>query len=315
MAEAVGDLAGRLAGRLIPAVPVPFSVDGRLDRTAQQAYARWMAHEDVGAVALWVHTGRGLWLSDDQRIEVLQTWREAAPHLPLVCGVGVPRAAAETTVNETVRLARAAQAGGAAAVMVHPPGLLRGDPALGQRVLELHRAVADVGLPTIAFYLYEDAGGVAYGRELVQELLEIPGVIGIKIATLDSVMTYQDLASVVPASSLLITGEDRFLGYSLMAGARAALIGMGAACTDVMAALLRAWFDQRLAEFVRLSAAVDRFAAVTFTAPMEGYVQRMLWALEADGVLPGEFRDPFGPVLTRQDRERVRRAVADLRAR
>ena len=37
---------------------------------------------------------------------------------------------------------------------------------------------------------------------------------------------------------LLITGEDRFLGYSLMMGARAALIGMGAALTDIQAQLL-----------------------------------------------------------------------------
>ncbi len=36
----------------------------------------------------------------------------------------------------------------------------------------------------------------------------------------------------------MITGEDRFLGYSLMCGTRATLIGMGAACTALPAALL-----------------------------------------------------------------------------
>ena len=41
---------------------------------------------------------------------------------------------------------------------------------------------------------------------------------------------------------LLITGEDRFLGYSLMCGAEAALIGMAAACTDLQAELLRSFW-------------------------------------------------------------------------
>ena len=64
------------------------------------------------------------------------------------------------------------------------------------------------------------------------------------MATLDSVMTFQDVAGLLATEApgkLVITGEDRFLGYSLMCGARAALIGMGAACTDLQADLLRAY--------------------------------------------------------------------------
>src|SRR5262249_54549159 len=110
-----------------------------------------------------------------------------------------------------------------------------------------------------------------------------------------------------------VTGEDRFLGYSLMLGAHAALIGMAAACTDVMIRLLDAWFrgdDQR---FRRVSAMVDRFAQDTFTQPMEGYIQRMLWALEAEGVLGPGARDPWCPPPARNERERTARAVALLR--
>ena len=62
-----------------------------------------------------------------------------------------------------------------------------------------------------------------------------------------------------------------------------------------------------------LSHAVDRFAAATFVDPMEGYVQRMLWALADDGVLPSEASDPFGPGLSALERSRVRGAVRELR--
>ena len=96
----------------------------------------------------------------------------------------------------------------------------------------------------------------------------------------------------------MITGEDRFLGYSLMCGARAALIGMGAACTAVQAALLSSYKSGRAEEFLRLSRLVDDLAVHTFRAPMEGYIQRMLWCLVHQGVLPAEAaHDPWGPAL------------------
>ena len=72
-------------------------------------------------------------------------------------------------------------------------------------------------------------------HRFIVELLARPEVLGIKIATLDSVMTFQEIAGLVKSRApgkLVITGEDRFLAYSLMCGGRAALIGMAAACTE-----------------------------------------------------------------------------------
>ena len=283
-----------------------------------------MAAQQVGGVAVWAHTGRGLLLNDEQRASVLADWRAALPSKPVICGVGVPRGARLKTaagacthqvIDETVRLAREARDGGAAAVMVHPPTALRSLRDLDGRVIDLHCAVASVGLPVLAFYLYEAAGGISYAPETVGQLLSIEGVVGIKLATLDSVMTYQDVAKVVKQmpGALLITGEDRFLGYSLMAGAQCALIGMAAACTDVMVELMSAWIRKDLPRFHALSAPIDRFAEATFRAPMEGYVQRMLWALEADGMLQ-RARDPWAPQLAKGEREQVVEAVRALRA-
>ena len=38
-----------------------------IDTLAQERYARWMARQPVGGVAVWAHTGRGLRLSESQR--------------------------------------------------------------------------------------------------------------------------------------------------------------------------------------------------------------------------------------------------------
>ena len=113
-------------------------------------------------------------------------------------------------------------------------------------------------------------------------------------------MTFQRIAALMRShpDKLLITGEDRFLGYSVMLGARAALIGMGAALPDLQAELLRAWRDRQYERFIASSALCDRLAQATFIEPMEGYIRRMLWAAAADGAFRRDScDDPWGPAL------------------
>jgi 4-hydroxy-tetrahydrodipicolinate synthase len=168
----------------------------------------------------------------------------------------------------------------------------------------------------IAFYLYEAAGGVAYDDATLHAILELPRVVGVKVATLDSVVTFQRIAALARAhpGKLLITGEDRFLGYSVLLGARAALIGMGAALTDLPARLLTAYRERDFGTFLSLTSVLDAFGSTMFAAPVDGYVQRMLWALAADGVIPQEAcDDPWGPALDAAERDAVREAVREAR--
>lgn len=305
----------RLRGGLFPAVPVPRREDGSLDAAAQAAYAGWMARQPVAGAAVWVHTGRGLLLPAAVRQEVLGSWRAAlGPERLLIAGAGAPVTEAEYD-RQAVRMAEEAAAGGADALLCFPPVRHRGEPA---KIIAYHRELAAVGLPLILFFLYERAGGVTYTPEVLRELFALPGAVGIKMATLDSVMTYQDVAALIREEfpqTVLITGEDRFLGYSLLSGAEAALIGMAAAVPGPQAALVQAAVDGDAARLVALTRAVDAFARVTFRAPMEGYIRRMLWALADTGVIPETAtQDPDGPLLAPSEREEVRRATLALAA-
>ena len=286
-------LAERIQWGLIPAVPVPFRCD-RLDGQAQREYARWMAAHPVAGVAVWAHTGRGPHLSAEQRREVLEAWREALPDRVIVAGA------------RDITMAIEARRGRADALLAFPE---RNDPVGHHRRLGRE-------LPVIAFYLYEAAGGVAYDDATLHAILELPQVVGIKVATLDSIMTFQRIAALIRShpDKVLITGEDRFYGYSVMAGATAALIGMGAALPDAQAELLLAFRDRQWERFVTLSALCDRLAQATFVEPMEGYIRRMLWAAAAEGAIPREAcDDPWGPALPEREREIVDQVVADAR--
>ena len=286
-------VAVRLHGHLIPAVPVPFR-GTTLAEDALEAYAHWMAGQPVPGVAVWAHTGRGLQLTPQQRERVLAVWRAALPGRLVLAGVN------------SVDMARAARRWGADALLAFP------------RVVDPVAYHVGLGkeLPVIAFYLYEAAGGVAYDNATLHGLLAAPAVMGIKVATLDSVMTFQRIAGLIREypGKLLITGEDRFLGYSLTLGARSALVGMGAALTDIQARLVRSFATGDFGGFVRLSGVCDRFAQATFVAPIEGYVRRMLWAAAAEGAIPDDAcDDPWGPPLDPAGRDIVRRAVRDAR--
>ena len=288
------ELVRQLRHGLIPAVPVPFQ-GTTIHEAAQRGYARWMADQPVAGVAIWAHTGRGTHLSGEQRRIVLDTWRDAMSGRVLVAGA------------RDITMAIEARRGRADAILAFPE---RDDPVAYHTRLSRE-------LPVIAFYLYEAAGGVAYDDATLDAILALPAVIGIKVATLDSVMTFQRIAALMRhhPDKLLITGEDRFLGYSIMLGAEAALVGMGAALPDLQARLLQAAAARDWARFVALSAILDRFARATFTEPMEGYIRRMLWAAAADGALPDDAcDDPWGPALDSGGLHAVRDAVRDARA-
>jgi 4-hydroxy-tetrahydrodipicolinate synthase len=290
----VTTLLDRLDGGLVPAVPVPFR-GTEIAAAAQRGYARWMAAQPVAGVAVWAHTGRGTHLSGEQRREVLETWRDAMSDRVVVAGA------------RDIGMAIEARRGKADALLAFPQA---SDP------IGYHRRLSRE-LPVIAFYLYPAAGGVAYDDPTLHGILELPDVIGIKVATLDSVMTFQRIAAILRdhPSKLLITGEDRFLGYSLLLGARSALIGMGAALPDLQSDLVRARAAEDWSRFVSLSELCDRFAQTTFIEPIEGYIRRMLWAAAAEGALPPDAcDDPWGPPLPLHERDAVERAVRDARS-
>lgn len=298
------ELKAKLTGGLIPATPVPFDRERRFHERAHEAYVSFMSSQPVAGVAVWAHTGRGLLLDDETSRRVLQQWREGIADKPLIVGAG------------SLPMASAAADNGADALLVYPPSWLKDEERRDSLIVEHHERLSSIGLPLIAFYLYEAAGGVRYSETVLDELLSMPNVIGIKMATLDSVMTYQNVSRQIQSrhpDKLLITGEDRFLGYSMRRGANAALIGMGAVCCDLQAELIEAHLAGNAERFLELSDLVDQLAEVLFIDPMEGYIGRILFALSQLGVIPADAaNDPWGAPLTQHEIDNITNVLNSL---
>jgi len=313
-------LPQKITGGLIPAVPIPFDSNGKFHSQAHDSYLQYMASQPIAGVAVWAHTGRGLLLDLEIAQRVLIDWRQALPAKTLIAGVGARAKGASVNQSKlnTIEMAEQAARCGADALLVYPPTWLNSASARDELIVDLHSQLSRVGLPLILFYLYEAAGGISYSTPVLDELLSLPNVAGIKVATLDSVMTYQDIARQIQQKhpeKLLITGEDRFLGYSLQRGAQSALIGMGALCCELQAELLRANAEKKAERFLELSAAVDRLAETLFINPMEGYIGRILWGLSDLGVIPREAAyDPWGPPLRAEEFENISKVIEDITA-
>jgi len=313
-AGTMADIHSRLDGSLIAATPVPFDANGKLHERAQAAYLNYLTKQPITGVAVWAHTGRGLLMDEKTRLRVLRDYRQALPSTLIVAGVGAPpNASLDEATTLTVAMAESAATLGGDALLVYPPSWLRGQQSIDELIVEHHRLVARIGMPLIVFYLYEAAGGISYTAAVLDELLALPEVVGVKMATLDSVMTFQDVSRQLKTRNpdkLLISGEDRFLGYSLRRGAQAALIGLGSVCCELQSDLLTAHFDGNAARFLELSDAVDRLAESLFIDPMEGYIQRLLFALVHLGIIPieGAF-DPWAPNLRRDEFDQIGSAV------
>lgn len=304
------------------ATPVPVTKNSEIDDQALHAYARHLFARPVSGVVVHAHTGRGLHWGEPERNRILETWREHRPEgKSIVVAVGAPRDRTDfaDALAAATDMARHAVGQGADALMIHPPTFLKNDndEERWQKCFAWHRSIVEAaGIPCILFYLYENAGGLSYPMDLLDDLLTLPLVMGVKVATLDSVMTFQDIAGLfhLHQDKILITGEDRFLGYSFMAGAKAALIGMGSAFVEPQAAMIDAWTSGNYDRFVKLSAIVDTFSRATFRAPMEGYIARMLACLAIEGVIPAESTyDPFGPGLRPGESEQLRVILTALK--
>lgn len=325
MNNTLDELKKRMSKGIFPAVPIPFKKNGEIDKKAQENYMQYMKTQEVSGFSVWVHTGRGLLITEAQREYIMKSWRESFEDKIIIAGVGANineclkyKNPEEEYVKKSIDMALKAKELKADAVLVYAPNIFKNKENMETKIINYHKEIAKLGLPIILFYLYEEAGGISYSQNILRELLSIDEIIGIKMATLDSVMTYQDTAEFIKKefpNKMLITGEDRMFGYTLMRGAEGALVGLGAACGGLQKRMMDAYYSKDYSLFIELSGKVDKLAECTFTAPMEGYIKRMLTVLNLLKVIPKEATyDLFGPIeeLDNEEIDKIKSVLKEI---
>jgi 4-hydroxy-tetrahydrodipicolinate synthase len=283
---------------LIPATVLPMSDGGVIDEAALRRYIRWIAPQGPVALAINADTGEGPHLTHQEKCRVIEVVAEETD-LPIVAGVAGPFQA------QAVQQARDYRAAGASALLVFPISAYLSMPLDPRIPVDYHRAIAEVGLPIIAFQLQPMLGGVNFDQETLRQLIEIDGVVAMKEASfdarrfIDTFRTVESTPKYQAGEFAYLTGNDNFILESFMLGCTGALIGFGAIMTREQVDMIEAWNAGRIDDAKALGKRVQRLADVIFDAPVANYRVRTKEALHALGV-PGleqtHVRPPLLPI-------------------
>ena len=292
---------------VIPAVLLPFHEDLSIDEAAYRAHLRDVcAVEGISAVTTNAHASEVASCSFEEQRRVLAiTADEIGGRVPIVNGVY-----AENGL-EAARVAKMADAGGAAALLVFPSGVF----TFGQRpemAVDHFRRIADAtDLPLVAFQ-YPLAGGQGYPLATLSAILDaVPTVRAIKDWCSNPQLHERHirvLQSRTPAVNVLTT-HSAWLMSSLVLGCAGLLSGSGSVIAGLQVQLWRAVQANDLAAARRVNDRIWPTAEVFYSEPWVDMHNRMKEALVLLGKLPRATVRPPLAKLPAAEIERVRRAL------
>ncbi|MEU4408475.1 dihydrodipicolinate synthase family protein [Streptosporangium sp. NPDC023963] len=251
---------------LVPILATPFLPDGSLDRRSLRRLVEFQLTARVDGVAVFGMASEGFALTAAERRTILADVAEVTGgQVPLVAGVN------GTSTVTALEQAREAADGGADALMVLPPFMVKPGP---DQLVDFYAALGGVGVEVMV----QDAPGVtgvAMSPSLVVELSKLPGVTSVKI---ESPPTVPKVGAVVAA-----LGDEGFAVLGGMNGqfvldeyARGA-VGTMPACEfpDLLAPILADWNAGRHA------AAREAFARL-LPLVVHGLQQGIAWAVHKE---------------------------------
>ena len=196
-------------GAVACAMVTPFADDGSLDVDGAIRLARWLTDHGVDGLVVTGTTGESPVLTDDERVELWRSVREAVT-VPVVAG---------STSNDTahsVALTRRAADAGVAGILAVTPYYSR--PS--QAGLEAHfRAVADASdLPVLIYDIPVRTGRKVEHDTLVRLARDVPTVVGVKDAA-GSPAASAKLIAETPPGFELYSGDDALTLPLLAVGA------------------------------------------------------------------------------------------------
>jgi 4-hydroxy-tetrahydrodipicolinate synthase len=294
---------------VIPAVLLPFDNDLAIDEAAFRKHLRDVAASDgISAITINAHSTEVASCTFEEQRKVLDIARdEIGARLPLVNGIWADGSL------EAARIARMATAGGAAALLVFPPGSFTLGQSPPMPLAHFSRIAEASDLPIIVFQ-YPIASGQGYPPDtLLRMCEEIPNIRAIKdwCGNLQQHEWHVRTLQGLPRPVNVLSTHSAWLLSSLVLGCNGLLSGSGSVIPDLQSALFRAVRGNDLAEARRINERIYPLARVFYSEPWSDMHNRMKEALVLLGRQKRAVVRP--PLVKLGDAEiaRIRQALLD----
>jgi 4-hydroxy-tetrahydrodipicolinate synthase len=185
-------------GKVLTAMVTPFSDDGSLDLDGAAELARWLVDHGSDGLVMAGTTGEAPTLSDDEKVELWRTVREAVD-VPLLAGSG------SNDTRHTVELSERAAPCGVDGVLVVVPYYNR-PPQAG---IEAHMraAAASTELPVVMYDVPSRTGRSMTVDTIVRLAQDVPNIVGLKDARGRAADTARIVAE-TPSAFDVYSGDD-----------------------------------------------------------------------------------------------------------
>lgn len=276
---------------IYPSTICPMRTDFRIDEDslAEHVCLVTLPHGIRGVLANG-HAGENLVLDMEEKRRVLEITRAAMPDGSLLVA-GVNQESSLAAAEE----AHIAEACGADAVMVFAPSSWAAAKDVGT-VLRHHHCVREAtDLPMMLFQGSVFAGETAFPQEVLAQLIQIPGVVGIKEGSWETAAYEANrrlIQQTAPHVAVMASGDEHLLPCYVL-GSEGSLVSLAVLIPETIVALDKAVRAGDLAEARRLHEVVYPLAKAIYGTPPACHATarlktclRLLGRLECDTVRP-----------------------------
>lgn len=281
---------------IYPSTVSPLTPDFALDAAALAAHTQAVcAPAGIVGVLCNGHAGENVYLAREEKRRVVAVTAESiGATRAIVCGIN-----AENTFD-AVAHARDAMAEGADALMVFAPNgwALLHDPAAIRRH---HAAIIEAtGAPIFLFQASVHAGRTAYPPDLLAELGQLPGVVGVKEGSWETAAyeaSRRAVQQAAPHVAVMASGDEHLLSCYVL-GSEGSLVSLADIIPETIVALDAAVRAGDLATARRHHAVIYPLAkAIYGTAPGGWANARLKACLHLLGRIPcPATKPPIGPL-------------------
>ena len=271
-----------IPGAIHAAMLTPMKGDAAIAPEAIKPLADFIFSRKVDGLYVGGSTGEAMLMSRDERAEVLRAAADAVDGRgALIAHVGA------ASTHDAVALAHVAADAGYDAVAAVPPFYYKFS---FDEIADYYRAIADAaGLPLMVYNI-PSLSGVAFGTSELIDLLNLPGVGGIKY-TANDLFEFTRLRNAAPGKKCYFGSDEMFIS-AVAAGTDGGIGSTYNLIGDVYVGIMEAMSEGDLERARHLQAKSHSLIEILIQT---GVVEGLKYAMERSGVPMGPCRRPFRP--------------------